>query len=446
MDSHVIDSTLYGESFRSPEIAAIFSERARIQRWLDVERALAEAQAELGMIPSESARRISEVATLERLDVAAIGKECSEVRHQLVPVIRALERECGRPAGEYVHFGATTQDIQDTGLMLQAKAAWRVLVEDARATRAALAALASRHRLTVMMGRSHGQHALPITFGFKVAVWVDEIDRHLARCAEAEPRVFVGNLSGAVGTMASFGERGEELQRAVLGKLGLGVPRITWHTSRDRLFELATILCQLALTAGKIAGEVSNLQRTELDELAEAFHHGKVGSSTMPHKRNPASADLLAAVARLVRAQLVAVSDAVLQEHERDGAAWRVEWAAIPEMFVYAGAAMRQLRLLVSGLEVHEDRMRGNCELLGGLALSERVMFVLGAKIGKQAAHDVVYEVCMRAVRERRSFRDALREDERVRTHLDGAAIDALLDPTAYLGLAARLTDAIVAT
>lgn len=277
-----------------------------------------------------------------------------------------------------MHYGVTTQDILDTGLMLQVKEAWGHALGLLHSIRGHLLALALRHQHTPMVARTHGQQALPTTFGYKVAVWVDEIDRHLARFDEARERVLVGNLTGAVGTLASFGAQGFELQRRTLARLGLGAPSTSWHSARDRVLEVAGLLVQVSVTLGRVANEIYHLQRSEIDEVREGSRPGQVGSSTMPHKRNPSSVDLVSALSRLVRAQMVALTDAAFQLHERDGTAWRIEWAALPELFVYAGALLTRMEaVLAEGLEVREERMRTNLDLLGGLILSERVMLAL---------------------------------------------------------------------
>jgi adenylosuccinate lyase len=444
MTIHIMDSEVHGAGFAPPEMAAVFSDRRRLQSWLDVEVALAQSQAELGLIPGWAAEEIALKARLDLLDLAAVARDTAQAQHFLVPVLRAFERVCERGAGQYIHLGATTQDIVDTGMMLQVRDAWPLLRRDLEAIRASLAERARRHRATPMVGRTHGQQALPITLGYKIAVWVDEIDRQLERVGEAERRVLVGNISGAVGTFSSFGPRGLEIQSRTLARLGLGAPRICWHSSRDRVVEIACLLTQVTGTLGKIANEVRLLQQSEVDELREPFHLGKVGSSTMPHKQNPSTCELIVALARLVRGTLVPLTDAAFQEHERDAACWRIEWAALPEAWVYAGAVLHHMRGVADGLGVLEDRMARNLDLLGGLLLSERVMLALGQRIGKQTAHEVVYDVAMRAQREGVAFREALLADTRVAPHLDRATLEALLDPRAYLGLAPDLVDRIV--
>jgi adenylosuccinate lyase len=296
-----------------------------------------------------------------------------------------------------------------------------------------------------MVGRTHGQQALPLTFGYKCAVWVDEIGRQLARCAEAEARVFTGNITGAVGTMASFGPKGREMQALALSKLDLAAPNICWHSARDRICEVANLMTQIAGTFGKIAREIYALQQGEFGEVAEPHHHGKIGSSTMPHKRNPATVELSIGLSRLIRAQQSAITDAVYQEHERYSALLRIELAAVPEMMIYTGSLLAKMRGVVEHLQVYPARMRRNLDMLGGLLLSENVMLALGKAIGKQTAHEVVYEIAMHAHETETPFRDALLADARVSAHLDAAAIEVLLDPVGYIGESERIVDDVLA-
>jgi adenylosuccinate lyase len=445
MPSHISESLLYGASFSTPEFLAIFNDENRVQSWFDVEIALAEAQAELGMIPAAAAAEIRAKARVGNVDVAEIGRGISATAHPIVPALRALEAVCEGDAGEYIHYGATTQDIMDTGLVLQVRQAWPIIIRDLEASRAALAKLAREHRSTVMVGRTHGQQALPLTLGYKCAVWVDEIGRQLDRCHEAEARLFTGNITGAVGTMASFGPKGPEMQILALKKLDLAAPNICWHSARDRICELANLMTQIAGTFGKIAREIYALQQVEFGELSEPHHAGKVGSSTMPHKRNPATVELSIGLSRLIRAQQVAIQDAVYQEHERYSALLRIELAAVPEMMIYTGSLLAKMRGVVERLNVDPARMRTNLDMLGGLLLSEPVMLALGEAIGKQTAHEIVYEIAMASFESGTRFRDALLADSRVSAHLDAGALDGVLDPVAYIGESERIVDEVLA-
>jgi len=444
MPSHITESRLHGGAYSSPEFAAIFSDTNQLQKWLDVERALAATQAEMGIIPLQAAREIARVAKVEMFDLDALGRESMATGHILVPTLRALTWSCTGRWGEYVHYGVTTQDILDTGLMLQIKEAWTLVLSRLQSIRAHLRVLAQRYQHTPMVARTHGQQALPTTFGYKVAVWIDELDRHLERFDEAYARVMVGNLTGAVGTMAAFGQQGFEIQRRTLARLGLAAPLTSWHSARDRVLEAAWLLVQTSVTLGRVANEIYHLQRTEIDEVREHSRPGQVGSSTMPHKQNPSTVDLISALSRLVRAQMVALTDAAFQLHERDGTTWRIEWAALPDLFIYAGALLTRMDgVLAAGLEVREERMRSNLDMLGGLMLSERIMLALAAQFGKQTAHELLHEVSQASRRNNVSFRYALLNDERLRDCFTPQALEDLLDPATYTGLAVEMVDLV---
>ena len=444
MPSHASESLLYGASFSTSEFLDIFNDHARVQAWFDVEVALAKAQGQLGVIPEEAAQEISQKAVVENVDVSEIGQGISATAHPIVPAIRALEEICDNGAGEYIHYGATTQDIMDTGLVLQIKKSWPIILRDLTGIQDALIKLAKKHRSTPMVGRTHGQQALPLTFGYKCAVWVDEIGRQISRFKEAEERVLSGNITGAVGTMAAFGPKGREIQKIALDHLNLSVPNICWHSSRDRICELANLMTQISGSLGKIAREIYALQQVEFGELAEPHHHGKVGSSTMPHKRNPAVVELAIGLSRLIRAQQVAITDAAFQEHERYSALLRIELAAVPEMMIYSGALLSKMRTVLEKLEVYPKRMRSNLDMLGGLLLSEKVMLALGEKIGKQTAHEVVYEIAMDSFEKEIPFKDALNGDKRVSNNLSSQEIGSLLDPVAYIGESEKIVDDVL--
>ena len=444
MPSHASESLLYGASFSTSEFLDIFNDHARVQAWFDVEVALAKAQGQLGVIPEEAAQEISQKAVVENVDVSEIGQGISATAHPIVPAIRALEDICDNGAGEYIHYGATTQDIMDTGLVLQIKKSWPIILRDLTGIQDALIKLAKEHRSTPMVGRTHGQQALPLTFGYKCAVWVDEIGRQISRFKEAEARVLSGNITGAVGTMAAFGPKGREIQKIALDHLNLTVPNICWHSSRDRICELANLMTQISGSLGKIAREIYALQQVEFGELAEPHHHGKVGSSTMPHKRNPAVVELAIGLSRLIRAQQVAITDAAFQEHERYSALLRIELAAVPEMMIYSGALLSKMRTVLEKLEVYPKRMRSNLDMLGGLLLSEKVMLALGEKIGKQTAHEVVYEIAMDSFEKEIPFKDALNGDKRVSNNLSSQEIGSLLDPVAYIGESEKIVDDVL--
>ena len=444
MPSHIIDFDLFGDQFSTAEIRAVFDERAMLQRWLDVEAALAAAQADLGLIPKAAAEAIARGARVENLDLAAVKRDLGVTAHPIVPMVRELARICG-DAGRWVHWGATTQDIMDTAMVLQLKDAHAILRRDLVALVGVLAELAARHRDTVMAGRTHAQQALPITFGFKVATWVAEVMRHVERLDAIAPRLLVGQLAGAVGTLAGFGEQGEAVQRGALKRLGLGVPPIAWHASRDAIAEWVTLLALVGGTLARIANEVIQLQRSEVMELEEPFTHGKVGSSTMPHKRNPAHCERVVAIGRMLRGLSVTALETMVTAHERDMSQGRAEWALVPEATCLVAAAVHWSLFIARGLSVNVDRMTENLDRLGGLLLSEAVMLHLGASLGRSTAHDVVYEAAMAAFEGKEKFRDVLLRDARVAAAISPGELDRLLDPRRYTGLAGGFVDRVVA-
>ncbi len=445
MGTYVSDSRLFRDQFSTPRMREVFSDEATVRRWIEVEAALARVQARLGIIPEGAARVICAEACVERIDLDALKREMDRTSHPIVPLLRAIKALCPGDAGEWVHWGATTQDIMDTGMVLQIRDGLDLIEGGLRDLLGAVCDLARRHRDTVMAGRSHGQQALPITFGFKAAVWAAEIARHLDRIAQLRPRVLVGQFAGAVGTLAALGEAGDAVQRGLFEELGLHAPPIAWHTARDGMAELACTLAIAAGTLGKMAHEVYALQKTETAELEEPFSPGKVGSSTMPHKRNPPTCETIAALARAVRAIAPQAIEGVMAEHERDKIVLQSEREWTARLFCMVDAALAKSVFVMRGLSVREAAMARNLDTLQGLLMSEPVMFALGARFGRQEAHEMLYEVCMAAFEQGRPLRAALLEHPRIAATLGEAEIDAALDPRAYTGMAGVFVDRVLA-
>jgi len=445
MASGVFDDALIKHLWSTDELRAIFSDRARVQKWYDYESALALEQAELGIIPRAAAQEIARRAKVENVNLEAIAAEIRRIRHPLVPALKAVERLCQDGHGEYIHFGPTTQDVLDTGVVLQIRDAHAIYLREMKAIGRALYRLADAHKAAPMAGRSHGVQALPITFGHKAAIWLSEMGRNYERLRGLETRVFVGGMVGAVGTQASYGPQAFELERRLMKRLGLGVADINWQPARDRFAEYACVLAIAGQTLGKIANEIINLEHTEIGEVFEPFSAGKVGSSTMPHKRNPSTCEAAVAVSRALRYNATFMLECMVIEHERDGSAWRGEWKTLPETCLMAGGLLAMMNGVLSGLAVDAPRMRRNLDLLGGFLLSERVMFALSEKVGKQTAHDLVYEASMRGIEQGTTFEQALLENSRVKEAMTSDAVRAALDPTTYTGHASQIVERVLA-
>jgi adenylosuccinate lyase len=445
MPSGVFDSILLKHIWGTEELRAAFNDENRVQKWFDYEAALALSQAELGIIPAAAAAEIAAKAKVGNVDLETVAAEVRRTKHPLVPALRALQAACAGDHGEYLHFGPTTQDVLDTGMVLQIRDAHAVFLRELADIGRELYRLAATHKATPMAGRTHAVQALPITFGHKCAIWLAETGRNHRRLTELAQRTFVGSLAGAVGTQASFGQLAFELERKVMARLGLGVADIAWHTARDRLVEYASVLGLIGGGLAKIAHEIITLAHTEIDELDEPFNEGKVGSSTMPHKRNPATCEAIVAVGRTLRYTVALISEALIQEHERDAAVWRFEWKALPETCLMTGAILANSKYVLAGLEVHADKMRRNLDALGGFLLSERVMFALADKLGKQTAHELVYDAAMQGHDRGISFEQALMDNPRVGQALSREELDALLDPTSYVGLAPAIVERVLA-
>jgi 3-carboxy-cis,cis-muconate cycloisomerase len=445
MAATVIDSAVFRDIFGTPAMRQIFSDESRVQYYLDIEAALARVQARLGIIPAEAADAISRQCSVEKIDMAKLKQATERIGYPVLPVVQQLVQLCERGLGEWCHWGATTQDITDTATVLQIRDGLILVEHDLVAIADALAGLARRYRDTPMAGRSNLQQATPITFGYKCAVLLAAFQRHLARLNELRPRVLVGEFGGATGTLASLGDRGLEVQRLLMAELGLGQPEIAWHTVRDRIAEVGCFLGLVTGTLGKISTDVKLMMQTEVEEVYEPFAEGRGSSSTMPQKRNPISSAYIHACAGMVRQQVAALLDAMVADHERSTGPWEIEWIALPEMFVLSAGALVQTRFVLEGLVVDPARMRKNLDATGGLVISEAVMMGLGPALGRQRAHDLVYDICRAVIAGEGSFLDLLAAHPEIKLHMTRDALARLLDAANYCGLSGAMVDRVLA-
>ena len=438
----MIDSTLYRHLWGTEEARAIFDEPARLRSWLAILVTLAEAQADLGIVPAEAARAIRAGAVADRLDLSFVASETRRTGHSTLGLIRGLQRILPPSAAEWVYYGITVQDLTDTWTALATRSVGSILWRDLRTVEGLLLGLAERHRDTPMAGRTHGQGGSPITFGFKAASWADEVGRHLERLGQGAPRWLVGQLAGGVGTLAFFGEAGPRLRRRFCERLGLVDPGMSWTTSRDRLAEFTTLLAMVSGTLARIGNEVYQLQRPEIGELREATRPGAVGSITMPHKRNPESAEHLVTLSRLVRAAAGTTLEGMVQEHERDGRGWKAEWVSFPEACQLTVTALDLARRLLGGLEVDERRMAGNLSAHGDFAGSEALLAALAPRVGKHRAQDLLQRVLGEARRQGRSLEEAAAGSEVAREISPGELASLLERPRT--GAAGAMVDEVL--
>src|SRR5215469_14173183 len=379
----VLDSILFRDAFGTEPMRNVFSDFALVSRYVEVEVALAHAEARCGVIPPAAAEEIERRADAAALDFDLLRRETDVVGYPILPVVHELAKQCGE-AGRYLHWGATTQDIMDTATVLQLRDALALIDADLTALETALATLAAKYRDTVMAGRTHLQHALPVTFGYKAAVWLSMVTRHRERLSQLKPRVLVGQFGGAAGTLASLGDKGLAVHDALMLELGLGRPPTPWHVARDNLAETVSLLGLLTGTLAKVATDVMLLMQTEVGEALEPFVAGRGSSSTMPQKRNPISCELILAAAKVVRQHVGLMLDAMAADHERATGPWHLEWVAIPEAFIAASGALQHARFMLEGLIVEPERMRRNLGITGGLIVAEAVMMALAKHTGRQ--------------------------------------------------------------
>ncbi len=445
MAASIIDSIIFQGIFSTDEMRQVWSDENRTQKYLDIERALAKVQGKLGLIPQDAADEIMSHCQIGNIDMLKLRAQTERIGYPILGVVSQLNALCKDKLGEYCHWGTTTQDITDTATALLIREGLALVEGELVAIADALAKLAKDHRDTPMIGRSNLQQAIPVTFGYKMAGLLSAILRHQERLAQLRPRVLVGEFAGAAGTLASLETGAMETQAGVCAELGLGQPLIAWHTIRDCIAEVGAFLGLVGGTLGKLSMDVKLMMQTEVSEVFEPYHHGRGSSSTMPQKRNPIASCYIHASISVVRQHAAALMDAMVADHERSTGPWEIEWIVLPEAFCLIAGALKQSRQVLEGMEVDVARMRSNIDMTHGLVMSEAVMMGLGPYIGREYAHDLVYDICREALKQKRHLLDLLCEHPEINKHLDRAALAKLFDPNQYLGQSGVMVDRVLA-
>ncbi len=422
----------------------IFSDKSRFESWLKVEVALSKALMINGFYPEKIHSEIQKSARIENLDLNKMKEEYDRIGFPISPFVHQLANSCNSEASKWIHWGATTQDVIDSGLVIQMKNALIVIDEDVKKIINLLTSIVKKYRSSIMIGRTFMQQAAPITFGFKAAIWLDECLRQLQKLDYIKNRLFTAQLGGAVGNLATFGSKGLDVRRDFCKELNLKEPEISWHTSRDVWAEIIFWNASLCATFSKIATEISTLMRTEVNELREGFLPGRGSSSTMPQKRNPIFAPPIIAISNksreLVSSQLIAM----IQEHERSVATQPLEWLTIPDSFLLISGSIKHMINLLENLEIDEHKMNANFKNSGGFLMAESVMMGLAKSIGKLKSHELVASISVKAIKEKRLLKDALLEDKVIRKYLTIDQINDLLNPSNYLGETEKMIEAIL--
>jgi 3-carboxy-cis,cis-muconate cycloisomerase len=445
MSINPADSEIFGALYGTDEIRVLFADRTHLQFMLDVEAALARAEAKLGLVPGTAADSITRAARVENLRLDYIADSTRRVGYPVVAIVKELSRAAGVEAARFIHLGATTQDILDTAIVLQLREVFAILRRDLTALARSLAARAVRYRDTPMAGRTHLQHAVPITFGLKCAVWASPLISHLERLDQAARRILVVQVGGAAGTLAALGTNGSAVAEALARELALGVPPIPWHAQRDGFAEMSTILGLICGSLSKFALDVTLMMQTEVAEISEPHEDGRGGSTTMPQKRNPIASEYILAATRAVHALVPVMLGAMTSDHERSTGPWQAESLALPQCVALTAGALSRARSIADGMTVDVERMRRNLDLTSGLIMAEAVTTAIVPALGRAAANTVVARACNRAIEKRIPLAAVLRDDPELRPLLSDAEIDRLTDPTAYLGSAGAFVDKVVA-
>ncbi|HVO05285.1 MAG TPA: adenylosuccinate lyase family protein [Burkholderiaceae bacterium] len=445
MAASIIDSSIFQGIFTTDAMRQVWSDENRTAKYVEIERALAVVQGRLGIIPKEAADEIVSHCRVENIDMARLRQQTERIGYPILGVVTQLNQLCRDKLGEYVHWGATTQDITDTATVLQIRQALELVDGELAAIAQAMGRLAKEHRLTPVIGRSNLQQAIPVTFGYKMAGLLSAVLRHRERLAQLKERVLVGEFAGAAGTLASIEQGAMETQAGLCAELGLGQPLIAWHTIRDNIAETGALLGLIGGTLGKLSMDVKLMMQTEVGEVFEPYHHGRGSSSTMPQKRNPIASCYIHAAISVLRQHAAALMDAMVADHERSTGPWEIEWIVLPEAFCLIAGALKQSRAVVEGLEVDPTAMMRNIEMTGGLVMSEAVMMGLGPYIGREYAHDLVYDLCRESLATKTPLLELLVVHPEIKRHVNRAALQRMLDPANYLGQSGAMVDRVLA-
>jgi 3-carboxy-cis,cis-muconate cycloisomerase len=444
MAASIIDSSIFQGIFTTDAMRHVWSDENRTAKYVEIERALALVQGRLGIIPKEAADEIVSHCRIEEIDMARLRQQTERIGYPILGVVTQINQLCRDKLGEFVHWGATTQDITDTATVLQIREALELVDGELEAIAKAMAKLAKEHRLTPVIGRSNLQQAIPVTFGYKMAGLLSAILRHRERLAQLKERVLVGEFAGAAGTLASLETGAMETQAGLCAELGLKQPTIAWHTIRDNIAETGALLGLIGGTLGKLSMDVKLMMQTEVGEVFEPYHHGRGSSSTMPQKRNPIASCYIHAAISVVRQHAAALMDAMVADHERSTGPWEIEWIVLPEAFCLMAGALKQSRTVIEGLEVDAEAMMKNIQMTGGLVMSEAVMMGLGPYIGREYAHDLVYDLCRESLARKTPLIDLLAGHPEIRRHVGRAELERMLDPANYLGQSGVMVDRVL--
>lgn len=442
-------SPLLAPMLSSPAMREVCKDRTYLQYLLDFEAALARAEAATGTIPSSAAKIISDGCKAENFDIAALADAASKSGNLAIPLVKALTAQVAKAdpeAARYVHWGATSQDVIDTATMLQLRAATSALLNDIDRAIKAFAALADTHRHTAMVARTWLQHALPMPFGLKLAEYAAALHRSRLRLKRLQTESIVLQFGGAAGTLAALGDKGMNIAAQLAKELSLALPEAPWHTHRDRIAEIASVLAILAGTCGKIARDVSLMMQTDVGEAFEPSGAGRGGSSTMPHKRNPVAAASALAAATMAPNLAATIFAAQVQEHERSAGPWHAEWPTLPMLLLVTSGALAAIVDIAEGIEVNADRMRANLNTTHGLVMAEAVAMALAEKIGKSRSHYVIEAASRKSVETGQHLLDVLKNDNLVTSHISAEKLDDLFAPMSYQGASQQLIDRLLAS